>query len=228
MRQIKDRDEVEKLGQSCELDDFAYSVARTTISPGKTEVDVYAEIYEQLIKKRKQYQFFSGDFASGERSIEGGGPPTARVLNQGETFILDLWVTTDWYWADTARTFVVGGRPTGDQIKTLDLLKEAMRAGEEKMRPGSRGKDVYNAVRDVIAAAGHGERFPHHAGHGIGLDAWEPPFLIPGSVEEIREGMVLALEPGVYIPGVGGMRIENNYVIRSSGPETLVHSPIEL
>ncbi len=228
MRQIKDADEIKLLAQSCTLDDFAYSVAKKAILPGRREIDVYAEIYQEVIKKAGRYQFLDGDFVSGERSMESGGPPTARLMNEGETFILDLWVTTDWYWADTCRTFVVGGKPTDDQRRTLELLKEAMRAGEEKLRPGFKGRDVYNAVRGVIAAAGHGDRFPHHAGHGIGLDAWEPPFLIPGSSDDLKEGMVCALEPGVYIPGVGGIRIENNYLLKASGPESLTHFPLEL
>ncbi len=228
MRQIKDADEIAQLGESCKLSDFAYSVAKAIAKPGKTEIEVYAETYQEVIKKAQQYQFFYGDFASGERGLKGGGPPTSRVIKEQETLILDLWISTNGYWADTSRTFAVGGKPTGEQQKLLELLKRALRAGEEKLMPGAKAKEVYEAVRGVIAAPGYGERFPHHAGHGIGLDAWEPPFLIPGSSDEVKEGMVCALEPGVYVPGVGGLRIENNYVIKASGPESIPHFPLEL
>jgi len=228
MRSVKDSDEIAHIRRSCELNDFAYSVAKSVAAPGRSEVEVYGLVHHELAKKVGTFQFFGGDFVSGERTLEIGGPPTTRVLRQGDLLILDLWVTTKGYWSDTCRTFVVGAQPNDEQKRALNLLRQAMAAGEEKLRPGAKGRDVYEAVRDAISRGGHGQHFPHHAGHNIGLDGQEGPFFIPASEEELREGMVCTLEPGVYVPGLGGMRIEHNYLIRDRGVETLTKFPLDL
>ena len=228
MRTVKDADELLQIRKCCELNDFAFSIAKSASIRGRSEIEVYAKVQEELTKRVGTYQFFAGDFASGERSLEGGGPPTSRILNDGETFILDLWLTWNGYWSDTCRTFVIGGRPTQNQARALGLLKKAMAAGEEKLRPGVKASDVYKAVFDVINAAGLGDRFTHHAGHGIGLDDQESPFFIPGSNEILLEGMVCTLEPGIYVPGTGGLRIEHDYVVGQSGPERLTSFSLDL
>jgi Xaa-Pro dipeptidase len=229
-RKIKDSDEVAAIRESCELDDYAYSVIKEEIRNDLTEVEVYSLAYQKLIKKANSpsFQFFYGDFTSGERALQSGGPPTDRAMRNGETLVLDLWVTTRGYWADTCRTFVIGRQASAEQNRTLDLLKHALNAGAEKLKPGNTAAEVYNAIFNVIAAAGYGDKFPHHGGHCVGLDAWEPPFIIPGSKEKLKEGMVCALEPGVYIPEIGGMRIEDDYLIKSTGSESLCKFPFDL
>lgn len=229
-RKTKDPNEVEAIRASCELDDYAYGVIKEISRDGVDELEAYSQAYEKLIKKAKSssFQFFYGDFTSGERALQSGGPPTNRVMKKGETLVLDLWVTTRGYWADTCRTFVIGGEPSPAQNRTLDILKRALNAGAEKLRPGNTAADVYQAIFAVIAGAGHGDKFPHHGGHCVGLDAWEPPFIIPGSKERLKEGEVCALEPGVYIPEIGGMRIEDDYLITSSGGKSLCKFPFDL
>jgi len=228
MRAVKDQDELRAIRAGSELSDFAYSVARSASKPGESEVDVYATVLGEVARKVGSYQFLAGDFASGERSLKVGGPPTRREMKKGETIIVDLWLTTRGYWSDTCRTFVIGGKPSERQLKLLELLKKAMLAGEEKLRPGEKAADVYKAVFSVIAAAGLGDMFPHHAGHGIGLDDWESPFLIPASNEILERGMVCTLEPGAYVPGVGGIRIEHNYLIEDRSPTRLTKYPLDL
>jgi Xaa-Pro dipeptidase len=147
-------------------------------------------------------------------------------MKSGDTLILDLWATTNGYWADTCRTFMVGGRPSRDQLRIYGSVEKAMRAGMEKMKPGAMAGDVYRAVKKVFEDAGHGSRFPHHAGHGLGLDAWERPFLIPGSQDELKAGMVLALEPGLYLEGVAGVRLENNFLLQKDGVVPLSKYPM--
>jgi Xaa-Pro dipeptidase len=230
MRKLKDPDEVEAIRTSCELTDFAYGIIKENAVDGRTEMEAYSLAYQGLINKASSpsFQFFYGDFTSGERALQSGGAPTTRVMRKGETFVLDLWTTTKGYWADTCRSFVVGGQPTAAQNRTLDLLKQALNAGAEKLRPGNTAAEVYKAIFDVIAGAGHGDKFPHHGGHCVGLDAWEPPFIIPGSKEKLKEGTVCALEPGVYMPEVGGMRIEDDYLITSDGAKSLCKFPFDL
>jgi len=229
-RMVKDSDEIENIRRSCELDDLAYAVAKKNSNSGMTEVDIYGLAQHELAKKVGSFQFFSGNFTSGERGLDpmGSGEPTIRVMNRGETIVLDLWVTTNGYWADTCRTFVVGGQPTDEQLRVHRILLQALEAGEKMLRPGIRAGEVYKAISDKIAAAGWKKYFPHHAGHSVGLDAWERPFIIPGSNDILAEGMVCALEPGVYIPEVGGMRIENDYLITRDAAESLSHFPLDL
>jgi len=229
-RMIKAADEIENIRRSCELDDLAYSVAKKNSNPGLTEVDIYGLAQYELARKVGSFQFFSGNFTSGERSLDpmGSGEPTMRIMKYGETIVLDLWVTTNGYWADTCRTFVVGGQPTDEQRRVHHILLQVLEAGEKMLRPGVRAGDVYNAISDKIAAAGWKKYFPHHAGHSVGLDAWERPFIIPGSNDVLAEGMVCALEPGVYIPEVGGMRLENDYLITKDSAESLSRFPLDL
>jgi len=228
MRETKDPDEVELIRKSCEIHDHAYSYARTLSTSGRSELEVYAATYSELIREFGVLQYFGGDFVSGERSLQVGGPPTNRRLRRGDTFILDLAAANRNYWADSCRTFVVDAVPSQEQSKILETLKEALLAGEDRLSEGHVGRDVYNAVFQVIDRAGYGKLFTHHAGHGLGLEAWEPPFLIPGSNQEIKRGMVCAIEPGVYVPGVGGIRLENDYLVTNGKPQPLTKHMLDL
>ncbi len=228
MRTVKDEDELELVKRSCELADNAYAIAKTLVTPEKTEVEVYSEIHKELSRAVGTFQHFAGDFVSGERTLEIGGPPTSRAIKSGETFIFDLWITTKDYWSDTCRTFVVGGRPSAEQARLHQTLLRAMEAGMEALKPGRSGGEVYRSVYNVFREAGYEKYFPHHAGHGIGLDGQEPPFFIPGSNDMLKPGMVVTLEPGLYVPGVGGMRVENNFLLTDEGPRLLTRFPLEL
>lgn len=228
MRTVKDADEIEAIKSSCKLVDYAYSVAKSVSVPGRTEVDVYADVQQKVVEKAGGFQYFSGDFTTGRRSIDPGesGAPTSLALKQGDTLILDLWATTKGYWTDTARTFLIGGNPTPKQLQVYNVVERALKAGADKMRPGVTAGDVYRAIRGAIAAAGYGELFTHHGGHGVGLDAWERPYLIPGSKDVLKAGMVLAAEPGVYLKGVAGIRLENNFLVEDDGVVPLSKYPI--
>jgi Xaa-Pro dipeptidase len=228
MRTVKDEDELELVKRSCELADKAYSIAKTLVAPGRTEVEVYSEIHKELSRAVGTFQHFAGDFVSGERTLEIGGPPTSRAIKSGETFIFDLWITTKDYWSDTCRTFVVGGRPSAEQARLHQALLRAMESGMEALKPGRNGGEVYRSVYNVFRDAGYEKYFPHHAGHGIGLDGQEPPFFIPGSNDVLKPGMVVTLEPGLYVPGVGGMRVENNFLLTDEGPRLLTRFPLDL
>ena len=225
MRRIKDEDEIALIRQSEVQIALGYKTVKEAIAEGKTELDALLAGTAALTKSAGEATFFFGDFVSGERTLEIGGPPTPRVLKNGDLFIFDLWTTTCGYWADTCRTFVVGARPTPEQIKLHDAVMKAVDAGEKLLRPGVRAQAVYQAMYDALSDAGYGGRFPHHGGHGIGLHAHETPFFIPGSEDVLEEGMTATLEPGVYVPGVGGVRSEDNYLITANGPENLTPYP---
>lgn len=228
MRMTKDADEVAAIKASCKLVDYAYSVAESVATPGLSEVELYAAVHQKVVEKAGGFRYFSGDFTTGKRSVDPGpsGAPTGLTLKKGDTLILDLWTTTRGYWADTCRTFLIDATPTREQLHLYRVVEKAMKEGITKMKPGATGGDVYRAVKKVMTDAGYSKLFAHHAGHGIGLDPWERPFLIPGSKDIIEEGMVLALEPGIYLEGIAGIRLENNYLVEKDGAVQLSKYPI--
>ncbi|MCD6289758.1 MAG: aminopeptidase P family protein, partial [Anaerolineae bacterium] len=134
--------------------------------------------------------------------------------------IVDFFPVLDGYRADITNTYAVG-RPTDAQRRYMDLLLQAKAAGEATLRPGVTGGEVYAAVRGVFERAGVAAYFTHHAGHALGLMHPEPPFLVPGSSEPLQENQVVTLEPGLYDPAVGSMRIEDDYLITADGFERL-------
>lgn len=225
MRRIKDDDELALIRRSEAKIALAYRTVKQAIGEGRTELDAYLAGEAALVREVGGLTFFAGDFASGERSVGIGGWPTGRVLKAGDLFIFDLWTTTTGYWADTCRTFVVGGSPTAEHTRLHEAVLSAIDAGEQLLRPGTSARDVYQAMAEAFEARGLGDRFPHHGGHGIGLYAHEAPFFIPASEEVLEEGMVCTLEPGVYLPGIGGVRSEDNYLITATGFENLTPYP---
>jgi len=220
MRQVKDADEQQRIRRTAAVTAAGHAAARQAAVPGATELEVYTAIQSACVLAAGQPIAFAGDFVSGERSWQIGGPPSARQMRDGDLFICDLFPTVDGYWADTTRTFAIGA-PTRAQRELYDIVAQALDRGRTALRPGVRASDVYREVRAVIAEAGHADRFPHHAGHGIGLDPHEAPMIIPGDDTPLRAGMVVTLEPGIYVEGVGGVRLEDNYVITADGAEVI-------
>ena len=168
-----------------------------------------------------------GDFVSGPRTERVGGPASPRVLQAGDLFIIDIFPVLDWYKGDITRTFVAG-QPTARQREVHRVLDEALAAGAAAIRPGLRACDLDAVVRGTVTRAGYGENFPHHSGHAIGLGHPKSPYIIPADPSELRPNMVITLEPGIYLPGEGGMRLEQNYLITESGAEGLSQFPREL
>jgi Xaa-Pro aminopeptidase len=181
-------------------------------------------VLEQLGEQALVY----GDFASGPRTEAKGGPPTTRVIERGDLFILDYSAVLYGYRGDFTNTWVIDGQPTAPQRELADHCMAALRAGESLLRPGTRGADVHAALTETFARAGVANAFPHHSGHGIGLGHPDPPYFTPHSDDVIVERDVVTLEPGLYVKGVGGMRFERNYVITRDGFELLTHHALGL
>jgi Xaa-Pro aminopeptidase len=169
-----------------------------------------------------------GDFASGPRCEGGGGPPTHRTIVRHDLLLLDFSVVLWGYRGDLASTFVVGGRPHDGQRRLFDACVAALAAGEAMLRAGTPARAVDAAVRARFASRGLADTFPTHSGHGVGLGHPEPPYLVPESDDTLLAGDVVTLEPGQYVPGVGGMRFERNYLITADGFETLAHHELSL
>ncbi len=228
LRRRKDPDEVALLRRCMKATEAGHAWARANIRPGMTELDVYTGVSTACTLEAGHAVIVYGDFAVSPGPERRGGPPTQRVLEPGDLFILDFSVVIGGYRSDFTNTLAVGGRPTADQQRLFDLCLQAMAAGERELRPGQSCRTVYGAVRDVFERAGVAEHFPHHAGHGLGLTHPEAPFFVREADETLEENDVVTLEPGLYIRGIGGIRIERNYLITARGPENLSHHTIAL
>jgi Xaa-Pro aminopeptidase len=193
-----------------------------------TELQVYEGVFAACVDAAKRPVIVYGDFAVSPGPERRGGPPTERVLLPGDLFILDFSVVLRGYRSDFTNTLAVGREPTADQRRLYDLCVAAMAAGERELRAGAACRAVYEAVRDTFDRAGVAEHFPHHAGHGLGLSHPEAPFFVLEATEALLAGDVVTLEPGLYVPGVGGVRIEHNYLITDAGYERLSNHTIAL
>jgi Xaa-Pro aminopeptidase len=228
LRRQKDADEISALRRCMQATDAGHAWARANMRPGMSELDVYCGVNTACIQAAEQAVIVYGDFAVSPGPERRGGPPTRRVLQQGDMFILDFSVVIGGYRSDFTNTLVVGAPPMPAQQRLCDLCLAAMAAGERQLRAGACCQDVYDAVRDAFDKEGMAEHFPHHAGHGLGLSHPEAPYIVRHSTENLLPGDVITLEPGLYVPNVGGIRIEHNYLIADSGFERLSNHTISL
>ena len=228
MRRQKDPDEIELLRRCMRVTDVGHAWARANVKPGMTELDVYAGINGACAKAAGMPVIVYGDFAVSPGPERRGGAPTDRVLQAGDMMILDYSVVIQGYRSDFTNTLVIGGKPNADQQRLYDLCMAAMAAGEKELRAEASCLGVYQAVRGVFDKAGVGDAFPHHAGHGLGITHPEAPYLVRTANQNLLTGDVVTLEPGLYIAGVGGIRIEHNYLITPAGFERLSNHTIAL
>jgi Xaa-Pro dipeptidase len=222
-RKTKGSDELANLREAAKKLDLAYRIAQENIKVGRSEAELCRDVMSDSILRHGAFEFSRGDtWLSGERTLNIGGPATERKFRSGDNVLLDLQSLYNNYWADGARTYVVG-KPTEEQDHIFSVVLAAMKKGEELLRPGTICRDVYNAVAKEIENAGYGQGYgwPHHAGHGLGLEVQEQPFFIPGSRERLEEGVVCTLEPGIYHPKIGGFRYEDTYIITRDGHEKI-------
>ncbi len=228
MRRYKNADEIDLLKQCMRATEAGHAWARANIAPGMTELDVYCGVAATCIRSAGKAVIVYGDFAVSPGPERHGGPPTERVLEPGDMFILDYSVVMGGYRSDFTNTLVVGKEPNQDQSEMFTLCRRAMAAGEKELRAGAACLTVYQAVRGAFDKAGVADYFPHHAGHGIGLTHPEAPYFVRHATETLAVGDVVTLEPGLYIPQRGGIRIENNYLITEDGYARLSNHTIAL
>jgi Xaa-Pro aminopeptidase len=228
LRRRKDPDEVAVLRQCMRAGEAGHAWARANVKPGMTELDVYSGVYSACVHAAGRPVIVYGDFAVSPGSKRRGGGPTDRVIEPGDMLILDYSVVLFGYRSDFTNTLVVGKEPTADQERLYRLCMEAMAAGEKELHAGAACLTVYDAVEAVFEKAGVAASFNHHAGHGLGLSHPEAPFLVRHATETLLAGDVVTLEPGLYIDGIGGIRIEHNYLITERGYERLSNHTIAL
>jgi hypothetical protein len=228
LRRRKDPDEVALLRRCMRATEAGHAWARANARPGMTELEVYCGVNSACIQAAGHAVVVYGDFAVSPGPARRGGPPTGRVLEPGDMLILDYSVVIDGYRSDFTNTLVVGREPNAEQRRLYDLCTAAMVAGEKELRAGAACLTVYEAVRGVFEKAGVAEYFPHHAGHGLGLTHPEAPYFVRHATETLLAGDVVTLEPGLYVPDIGGIRIEHNYLVTEQGYDRLSNHTIAL
>jgi Xaa-Pro aminopeptidase len=220
MRRQKYPDEITCIRRAIQATEAGHAAARRCMRAGLREIDIYTEVQAAIVKAAGEPIVMLGDFAAGPRALQGGGPPTTNEIRPGDLMILDLFPLIGGYRADITNTLCAGSA-TDEQLRLLAALTDALAAGEALLRPGETGAAVYQACREALAHHGFARWFPHHAGHGLGLGHPEPPYLVPASNEVLQPGQIITLEPGAYVPEIGGVRIEHDYLITEAGMERL-------
>ena len=229
LRRAKDGEEVERIGRAQGFADQAFEkvVLNGGLRAGVTERVLARELEDAMLDAGADDRAFESIVAFGELAAEPHHHLTDRELVRGDMVKLDFGAVSGGYHSDMTRT-VAFGQPDPRLRELRDLVAEAQRAGVEAVRPGASSVEVDTAARSVIAAAGHGDAFPHGLGHGVGLEIHEDPFLRWDTGEELVVGMVVTIEPGVYIPGLGGVRIEDMVEVTADGRREIPRSTREL
>lgn len=223
LRAIKDADEIERLAAAGAAADLAYEEIVKLQFAGRSENDVGAELARLL----RRFGHSQVDF-----TVVGSGPNGAnphheigpRIIEEGDMVVLDFGGLKDGYGSDTTRTVHVG-EPTAKEREVHGVVRRAQQAAFEAVRPGVECQEIDRVARAVITEAGYGEYFIHRVGHGIGLTTHEPPYMVEGETQILEPGMCFSIEPGIYLPGQFGVRIEDIVTVVPDGGRRLNQTP---
>lgn len=226
LRAVKTTDEVDKLRQAAKLADDALTKLVPEICAGANEADIALRLEWLMREAGSEGVGFETNVSAGENSALNHYNPALgrRELRRGDLLLFDFGACVDGYRSDITRTLSVG-RPTNQAVEIYSLVLQANLAGIAAVAAGKTGVEIDAAARKVITDAGYGERFGHGLGHGIGLEVHERPGLSTLSKDTLVEGMVTTVEPGIYIPGFGGVRIEDDVVVTANGCEVITAFP---
>ncbi|MBA4535785.1 aminopeptidase P family protein [Bacillus aquiflavi] len=227
LRLIKNDSEIKILKEAADIADAAFKHILDFIRPGKSELEVSNELEFFMRKCGATSSSFDTIVASGYRSALPHGVASEKIIEQGDFVTLDFGAYYKGYVSDITRTVAVG-QPDENLKEIYSIVLEAQLRGVEGIKPGLTGKEADALTRDYITEKGYGQYFGHSTGHGIGLEVHEGPGLSSRSNTILKPGMVVTVEPGIYIPGHGGVRIEDDIVITKDHNEALTHSTKEL
>ena len=221
LRKIKSGQEITWLRKSSMLAMKGMRCVSELIGVGRTELEIAAEAEYEMRKAGSEGTPFSTIVASGRNSWLPHATATRRQLRRGELVIVDLGAIYNGYSSDMSRTFALS--PTRRQLKLMEVARRAQGVALAKVRGGSRASEVDKAARRVVTKAGYARFYLHGTGHGVGMEIHEPPSLTPGSKDILSERMVLTVEPGIYVPGVGGARWEDVVLVKPNGCKPLTY-----
>ena len=227
LRIIKTPEEIGVIEEACRIADQAMMVALEEISEGRREREIAAKMEYAMKMNGAEKPAFDTIIASGWRSALPHGIASDKRIERGDLVVIDEGALYRHYHSDMTRTIVVGS-PNEKQKEIYEIVLEAQRKGVEEARPGITTKELDAIVRDVIAEYGYGDYFIHSTGHGVGLEIHEWPRVSQQDETVLKPGMVITVEPGIYIPKFGGVRIEDTIVITENGARRLTKTEREL
>ena len=236
LRAVKDGGEVARMERAAAIADAALGsvlhllaeAGRTDGEAGLTENGFAAALDHAMRLLGAEDSAFETIVASGPNSAKPHARPGPRVLRRGDPVVVDFGAVFDGYRSDMTRTFCLGGAPVGELARVFEVVAASQIAGVASVAPGVATGEVDTVCREVIAGAGWAERFEHGTGHGVGLDIHEAPSVGSGSTAILEPGSVVTVEPGVYLPDVGGVRIEDTLVVTATGSRALTRFPKEV
>jgi Xaa-Pro aminopeptidase len=223
LRVIKDAGEIDRIERACSIADQALAEVKTRLVERPSEAEFAAELEFAMRRFGSSGVSFETIVASGERGAFPHARPTGRVVNEGDLVVVDFGAMVDGYHSDMTRTFIVGP-PSDEQRTHYEAVQIAQQAGVDAVRAGVAASEVDRACRDQLDALGFGDYFTHGTGHGVGREIHEAPSVGGRVTDSLSVGMVVTVEPGVYLPGVGGVRIEDTLVVTNDGTRTLTKS----
>lgn len=224
---VKEPAEVASIKKAADSCGKVYSDLLPLIKPGISELEISGEISYRTRRNGSERDPFEPIVASGKRSALPHGISSSKILEAGDLVILDFGAVVEGYAADVTRTVVVG-EPTAQQKEMARIVEAALRLAESAAKPGISGKQLDAVARDFMKQNGYGDFFQHSLGHGLGLEVHGLPRIGELSEDSLQTGNVVTLEPGVYVPEVGGVRVEDDYVVDASGVENLSRFSREL
>ncbi|WP_280768401.1 Xaa-Pro peptidase family protein [Salipaludibacillus daqingensis] len=227
LRLYKSPEELKVIQEAVDIADAAFTHIQSFIKPGVKEIDVSNELEFFMRKQGAVSSSFDIIVASGYRSALPHGVASDKVIEEGELVTLDFGAYYKGYCSDITRTVAVG-EPTDELKKIYNTVLEAQLKGVEGIKPGMTGKEADALTRDYISEQGYGQYFGHSTGHGMGLEVHEGPGLSHKTDQKLEPGMVVTVEPGIYVAGIGGTRIEDDIVITEDGNKILSKSTKEL
>lgn len=227
LRLSKDEAELAAMERAVAAAEIAMHNLLPQLKAGQTEKQIAAMLTRELMAAGAERLAFDPIVSAGPNGASPHAVPTGRALQKGDLLIVDWGAEVDGYVSDITRTFAVGSLPQELRL-VYDVVRTANEAGREAARPGQSGHEIDAATRAVIENAGYGDYFIHRTGHGLGMEAHENPSIVRGNTEPLPVGAVFTVEPGIYLPGRGGVRIEDNVVITPEGSRSLTTFSREL
>jgi Xaa-Pro dipeptidase len=223
LRAVKDQHEIEAIKRAIEITEQGLHQLISQPLLGMSERQIAARL-DQEVRAAGAESGASAIVVGGPNSANPHAGPSDRALEHGDLLTIDCGVRIDGYLADITRTFVLG-EATPEVVAMYEAVRQANEAGRKAIRAGVPAQVVDRAARRVIEGAGYGEYFIHRTGHGLGMEVHEPPYIVEGNEQVLEAGMVFTVEPGVYLPGIGGVRIEDDVVVTAGGCESLTSFP---
>ena len=224
LRMVKSAPEIAAIRKACDIADETFARILEELRPGVTERELAARLDLELSARGAEGPSFETIVAFGERAALPHARPGRRALRRADVILFDFGAVADGYVSDITRT-VAYGEPAAEMREAYGIVLEAQAAAIGGIRAGMTGPEADRLAREVIEAAGHGPRFGHSLGHGIGLEVHEAPRLGRRSEDRLESGMTVTIEPGVYLEGIGGVRIEDDALVTDDGVELLTSAP---